>query len=181
VEKDNGMERRLAAVRRTACSCSSGASVVVSLPIYWGINVTGEPATVFVVDDDSNILSALTRLLSAAGYRVRAFRSSQDFLAAHDAATPGCILLDLAMPGLSGFELQRKLRASGCQRPIVFVSGHGDVPRSASAMEAEAVDFLTKPVSAEDLLAAINRAIERDHAMRRERAERRRSESGSPR
>jgi FixJ family two-component response regulator len=128
-------------------------------------------ATVFLVDDDPSILRALTRLLRAGGHQVSAFRSPRDFLAEHDAAVPGCIVLDLAMPGLSGLELQTALAASGCERPIIFVSGHGDVPSSVRAMKAGAIDFLTKPVSEENLLAAIRGAIERDRLMRQARAE----------
>jgi FixJ family two-component response regulator len=133
--------------------------------------MTDETATVFLVDDDPSILRALTRLLRASGHPVSAFRSPRDFLAHHDAAVPGCVVLDLAMPGLNGLELQGALAAAGCQRPIVFLSGHGDVPSSVRAMKAGAVDFLTKPVSEENLLAAIQRAIERDCLMRRARAE----------
>jgi FixJ family two-component response regulator len=134
--------------------------------------VIDETATVFLVDDDPSILRALTRLLRAGGHTVSAFRSPRDFLAQHDPAVPGCVVLDLAMPGLNGLELQTALAASGCQRPIVFVSGRGDVPSSVRAMKAGAVDFLTKPVSEEILLAAIRRAIDRDRLMRQARAER---------
>ena len=130
-----------------------------------------ETATVFLVDDDLSILRALTRLLRAGGHQVSAFRSPRDFLAQHDAAVPGCVVLDLAMPGLNGLELQAALAAAGSQRPIVFISGHGDVPSSVRAMKAGAVDFLTKPVSQENLLAAIQRAIECDRVMRQARAE----------
>ncbi len=130
-----------------------------------------ETPTVFLVDDDPSILRALARLLRAGGHAVSAFRSPREFLAQHDPAVPGCIVLDLAMPGLNGLELQTALAASGCQRPIIFVSGHGDVPSSVRAMKAGAVDFLTKPVSEENLLAAIRRAIDRDRLMRHARAE----------
>jgi FixJ family two-component response regulator len=130
-----------------------------------------DTAIVYVVDDDPSILRALTRLLRAGGHAVSAFRSPRGFLAQHDAAVPGCVVLDLAMPGLNGLELQAALAAAGCQRPIVFLSGHGDVPSSVRAMKAGAVDFLTKPVSELDLLAAIGRAIESDRVMRRARAE----------
>lgn len=130
-----------------------------------------ETATVFLVDDDLSILRALTRLLRVGGHQVSAFRSPRDFLAQHDAAVPGCVVLDLAMPGLNGLELQAALAAAGSQRPIVFISGHGDVPSSVRAMKAGAVDFLTKPVSQENLLAAIQRAIECDRVMRQTRAE----------
>jgi FixJ family two-component response regulator len=133
--------------------------------------MSDESATVFLVDDDPGVLRALTRLLRTAGFDVRAFRSSREFLTAHDAATPGCIVLDLAMPGESGLDLQTALAAAGCHRPIVFVSGHGDIPSSVRAMKAGAVDFLTKPVSQEHLLAAIRRAVERDRRMRDVRAE----------
>jgi FixJ family two-component response regulator len=126
---------------------------------------------VFVVDDDPSVLRALTRLLHAAGYRVSAFRSPQEFLAAHDPAVPGCAVLDLAMPGLNGLDLQQALAASGCHRPVIFVTGRGDVPSSVQAMKAGAVDFLTKPVSEEDLLAAVRRALDRDRVMREARAE----------
>jgi FixJ family two-component response regulator len=133
--------------------------------------VNNETATVFLVDDDLSILRALTRLLRVGGHQVSAFRSPRDFLARHDAAVPGCVVLDLAMPGLNGLELQAALAAAGSQRPIVFISGHGDVPSSVRAMKAGAVDFLTKPVSQENLLAAIQRAIECDRVMRQTRAE----------
>src|SRR5215470_3299593 len=130
-----------------------------------------ETAIVYLVDDDPSILRALARLLRAGGHQVSAFRSPREFLAQHDAAAPGCVVLDLAMPGLNGLELQTALAAAGCQRPIIFLSGHGDVPSSVRAMKAGAVDFLTKPVSERNLLGAIERAIERDRTMRRARAE----------
>jgi FixJ family two-component response regulator len=133
--------------------------------------VNDQTATVFLVDDDPSILRALTRLLRAGGHQVSAFRSPGDFLAQHDASVPGCVVLDLAMPGLSGLELQTALAAAGCHRPIVFISGHGDIPSSVRAMKAGAVDFLTKPVSEENLLAAIERAMERDRLVRDARAE----------
>ncbi|HUL08760.1 MAG TPA: response regulator [Candidatus Acidoferrum sp.] len=133
--------------------------------------MNGETAIVYLVDDDPSILRALARLLRAGGHQVSTFRSPRDFLAQHDAAAAGCVVLDLAMPGLSGLELQTALAAAGCQRPIVFLSGHGDVPSSVRAMKAGAVDFLTKPVSERDLLGAIERAIERDRTMRHARAE----------
>jgi FixJ family two-component response regulator len=133
--------------------------------------VNDDTATVFLVDDDPSILRALTRLLRAGGHNVSAFRSPREFLVQHDAAVPGCVVLDLAMPGLSGLELQTALAAAGCQRPIVFLSGQGDVPSSVRAMKAGAVDFLTKPVSEENLLAAIERAMDRDRRMRGARAE----------
>jgi len=128
--------------------------------------MTAEIGTVFVVDDDPSVLRALSRLLRISGHRVQAFRSSQEFLAGHDPDVPGCVVLDLSMPGLDGLELQHALAASGRRRPIVFISGHGDVSSSVRAMKAGAVDFLTKPVNEDDLLDAVGRAIESDRQMR---------------
>jgi FixJ family two-component response regulator len=133
--------------------------------------MSSETATVYLVDDDPSILRALTRLLRAGGHQVSAFRSPGEFLAQHDATAPGCIVLDLAMPGLNGLDLQTALAAAGCQQPIIFLSGRGDVPSSVRAMKAGAVDFLTKPVSEADLQTAIQRAVERDRTMRRARTE----------
>lgn len=114
--------------------------------------------TVFLVDDDAGVLKALSRLLRAKGYNVRSFTSPQEFLAHHDAAMPGCAVLDVSMPGLDGLELQQALTAAGSQRPVIFVTGRGDIPTSVRAMKAGAIDFLTKPVGDEDLLEAIGRA-----------------------
>ena len=120
--------------------------------------------TVFLVDDEPSVLRALSRLLRSAEYRVRAFLSSREFLSEHDPATPGCVVLDLVMPGSNGLALQNVLAA--CRRPIIFVSGHGDIPSSVQAMKAGAVDFLTKPVGEDNLLAAVRRAIEKDRQIR---------------
>jgi FixJ family two-component response regulator len=127
--------------------------------------------TVFLVDDEPSVLRSLSRLLRAAGHQVRAFPSSQEFLADHDLAVPGCVVLDLAMPDLNGLELQNALAASGSQRPIVFISGHGDISSSVQAMKAGAVDFLTKPVDEDELLTAVRRAIEKDRQIREAWAE----------
>jgi FixJ family two-component response regulator len=137
-----------------------------------------QAATVFVVDDDPAICKALTRLVRAAGFDARSFPSSRAFLDQHDPATPGCpstpgcIVLDVAMPGLNGLELQQALAARGCERPIIFLTGQGDIPMSVQAMKAGAVDFLTKPVHAEQLLAAIRTAVEKDHLACQARAQR---------
>jgi FixJ family two-component response regulator len=131
-----------------------------------------ENSIVFVVDDDPGVRKALARLLQAAGFEVRCFSSSADFLKEHDPSQPGCLLLDLALPGVNGLELQEALTASGCQRPIVFISGQGDVPQSVQAMKAGAVDFLVKPLQDEELIAAVRLAIERDLEARRDRAQR---------
>jgi FixJ family two-component response regulator len=133
--------------------------------------VTGKMFTVFIVDDDAGVLKALSRLLRAKGYDVRSYTSPQEFLAHHDATVPGCAVLDVAMPGLDGFELQQALTSGGSDRPIIFITGKGDIPTSVRAMKAGAVDFLTKPVSDQDLLGAITRAEEQDTKAREVYAE----------
>jgi FixJ family two-component response regulator len=124
-----------------------------------------------VVDDDPSVLRALARLIRAAGLEARAFSTPAAFLQAHDPATPGCLVLDLALPGLNGLELQQALALSDCARPIVFITGRGDVPTSVRAMKGGAVDFLTKPVNDRDLLAAVHHAIELDREAREAQAE----------
>jgi FixJ family two-component response regulator len=127
--------------------------------------------TVFIVDDDAGVLKALSRLLRTKGYDIRSYVSPQEFLTQHDAAVPGCAVLDVAMPGLDGLELQEALTAEGSHRPVIFITGKGDIPTSVRAMRAGAVDFLTKPVSDENLLAALARAEEQDAKSRQIRAE----------
>jgi FixJ family two-component response regulator len=125
-----------------------------------------------VVDDDTAVLKSLERLLRAAGFAVRTFSSSQDFLQQHDGGAPGCVLLDLAMPGLDGLQLQQALVHAGDPCPVIFITGNGDVPSSVRAMKAGAIDFLTKPFDQAQLLAAVRTAIDRDRAARAVRAER---------
>jgi FixJ family two-component response regulator len=120
--------------------------------------MTNEMFTVFLVDDDAGVLKALSRLLRARGFETKSFASPQEFLMNHDASKPGCAILDIAMPGLDGLALQQTLTAGGSQRPVIFLTGKADIPTSVRAMRAGAVDFLTKPVSDADLLAAITRA-----------------------
>lgn len=117
---------------------------------------------VFVVDDDASVLKALARLLAANGFEPRTFVSSRAFLEAHDPQVPGCAIFDVAMPGLDGLELQEALTDRDVARPIIFITGRGDVPTSVHAMKAGAVDFLTKPVEEETLLSAIAVAIRKD-------------------
>ena len=124
--------------------------------------------TVFVVDDYAPVRSSISRLLRAAGFAVAAFGSPQEFLAQYDPRIPGCLVLDLDMPALNGFELQRILATKGSVLPIIFLTGHGDIPKSVRAMKHGASDFLTKPVNDENLLAAIRVAIEKDRGLRRE-------------
>jgi len=127
-------------------------------------------ATILLVDDDPGVRRAIARLLRSAGYQVTAFESAQEFLAAQVPEGPGCLVLDVRMPEVGGLELQQMLERSNQLRPIVFITGHGDVPTSVQAMKAGAVDFLTKPVAEADLLAAVERALARDAEERRKRA-----------
>jgi RNA polymerase sigma factor (sigma-70 family) len=130
-----------------------------------------DATTVFVVDDDPTVVQAVSRLLRSENYQVREFSSPEAFLAQHSHEVPGCAILDLAMPGMSGLDLQRALSEGGL-RHIIFVSAFGDVPSSVDAMKAGAVDFLVKPFDDVDLLRAVNAAIEKDLDLRAERAER---------
>ncbi len=129
------------------------------------------PATVFVVDDDPAVLKGLARLLRAARLDVVTFHSPREFLERHDPRAPGCLVLDVAMPGLNGMELQEALAVQGSPIPIVFMTGHGDIPMSVQAMKRGALDFLTKPVNDEDLLKAVHAAIEKDRGNRQARTE----------
>jgi FixJ family two-component response regulator len=126
--------------------------------------------TVFVVDDDAAIRKAVSRLLRSAGIAVADFASPTEFLAQYDPAMPGCLVLDLAMPGFDGLRLQTTLRETGSGLPIIFLTGQGDVSKSVQAMKGGAFDFLTKPVNAKNLLPAIRAAIERDAVVRQEQA-----------
>jgi FixJ family two-component response regulator len=127
--------------------------------------------TVFVVDDYAPGRRSISRLLRAAGFAVTAFASAKEFLAQYDPETPGCLVLDLAMPAVSGLELQGMLADRGSLLPIIFLTAHGDIPKSVQAMKRGASDFLMKPVNDEDLLAAVRVAIQKDRALRREQAE----------
>jgi len=128
-----------------------------------------EPApVVFVVDDDASFLVAVSRLLRAAGHAVRTFSSAKEFLDHRDDA-PGCLIADLRMPGLSGLELQEALAADAHALPVIFLTGHGDIPTTVRAMQRGAENFLTKDAPKEDLLAAIERALARDALQRTER------------
>ena len=118
--------------------------------------------TVYLIDDDSSILRALSRLIGTAGHRTQAYASAEDFLREHDPGQPGCAVLDLELPGIDGLELQQSLAAGGRPRQVIFLSGHGDISASVRAMKAGAVDFLTKPVDATELIAAVDAALERD-------------------
>ena len=127
------------------------------------------PPTVFVVDDDPSHLASVARLLRATGLRAEPFASAADFLRARAPETPGCVVADLQMPGMTGLELQEALARSGNPLPVVFLTGRGDIPTSVRAMRHGAEDFLTKTAPMEELLAAVHRALERNA---RERAAR---------
>jgi FixJ family two-component response regulator len=137
------------------------------------------------VDDDRAFRTAMERLLSAAGHRPRLYKSASEFLEADDSEGPACVLLDLQMPDGTGLELQSRLGARGDAHPVVFLSGHGDIPSTVRAMQGGAIDFLTKPVPTATLLDAIHRALQRDVEGRQRLAHRadlrERSESLSPR
>jgi FixJ family two-component response regulator len=126
---------------------------------------------VFIVDDDMSIRDALSTLIRSVGLEVRTFTSSAEFLDAALPDVPTCLVLDVRLPGLSGLDLQRELARTGVHIPIIFISGHGDIPMTVRAMKAGAVEFLLKPVREQDLLDAITQAIDKDRAARRQRAE----------
>lgn len=123
---------------------------------------------VFVIDDDASMRTAISELIEAVGISCQTFGSGQELLDATLPDVPGCLVLDVRLPGLSGLNLQRELTARGIQIPIIFITGHGDIPMSVQAMKAGAVEFLTKPFRDQDLLDAIEQATERDRGARRQ-------------
>jgi FixJ family two-component response regulator len=125
-----------------------------------------EPATVFIVDDDEAVRGSLKLLLKTIGVPAQAYASAQEFLDTFDAQRPGCLVLDIRMPGMSGLELQEALNARGALLPIIFITGHGDVPMAVEAMQRGALDFLQKPFRDQDLLDRIHKALEKDRAGR---------------
>jgi FixJ family two-component response regulator len=128
-----------------------------------------EKSTIHVVDDDVSFRRAVTRLLRAAKYEVRSYASAAEFMSTDASPSPGCILLDLKMPGASGFDVQQSLAKTEERLPIIFLTGHGDIPASVRAMKAGAVDFLTKPVQRDALLRAVESALERNATERKSR------------
>ncbi len=125
---------------------------------------------VFVIDDDESIREALKSLIRSVGLSVETFASAQDFLQSSRPDVPSCLILDVRMPGLSGLDLQRDLAEANIHIPIIFITGHGDIPMSVRAMKAGAVEFLTKPFRDQDLLDAIQQALERDRQVRSQQA-----------
>jgi len=128
------------------------------------------PDTVFVIDDDAAVREALQSLLRSVGLRATTFASAREFLTSRRPDAPACLVLDVRLPGLSGLDLQRELAAAAIDLPIIFITGHGDIPMTVQAMKAGAVEFLTKPFRDQDLLDAIAQALERDRAARAQRA-----------
>src|SRR6516165_5342053 len=129
-------------------------------------------AMVFVVDDDAPMRESLKNLIRSVGLRVELFSSAQEFLRSKRLDLPSCLVLDVRLPGLSGLDLQKRMTEAGMEIPIIFITGHGDIPMSVRAMKAGAVEFLTKPFRDQDLLDAIHLALERDRARREEEQER---------
>ena len=132
-----------------------------------GLMVRPEP-TIFVIDDDASVRKSLSRLLRSAGYTTETFASAEEFLGREHYTGIGCLLLDVQMPGLSGLGLQEELNKADYHMPIVFITGHGDIPMSVEAMKKGAIDFLTKPFHDKDLLQVIEKAIEKDTYARAE-------------
>ena len=128
-----------------------------------------EAPIVFVVDDDRSVRDSLRRLITSLGMMVEVFPTAQAFLGASRTEAPACLVLDVRMPGLSGLDLQQELAKADAMLPIIFLTGHGDIPMSVRAMKAGAVEFLTKPFREQDLVDAIRHAIDRDGAARTER------------
>jgi FixJ family two-component response regulator len=133
--------------------------------------MTEKDAIVFVVDDDDSIRGALKSLIRSVGLRVETFASAKEFLQGHRSDVPGCLVLDVRLPGLSGLDLQSKMADANIHTPIIFITGHGDIPMTVRAMKAGAVEFLTKPFRDQDLLDAIQQALDRDRVGREQRAE----------
>jgi len=133
--------------------------------------MTEAQAIVFVVDDDEGMRQSLKNLIGSVGLRVEAFASAQEFLRSKVIDVPGCLVLDVRLPGLSGLDLQKRIADAGIAIPIIFITGHGDIPMTVRAMKTGAVEFLTKPFRDQDLLDAIQQALERDRIAREQRAE----------
>jgi FixJ family two-component response regulator len=128
-------------------------------------------AIVFVVDDDEGMRQSLKNLIGSVGLRVEAFASAQEFLRSKLTDMPGCLVLDVRLPGLSGLDLQKRMVEAGIEIPIIFITGHGDIPMTVRAMKAGAMEFLTKPFRDQDLLDAIQQALDRDRAARKQRTQ----------
>jgi FixJ family two-component response regulator len=131
---------------------------------------TGEPM-VFIIDDDAHMRAAIQRLLKSAGLHTESFSAPDDFLRQQLPHGPRCLVLDVRLPGMSGLDVQRRLNEAGVQIPVIFITGHGDIPMTVKAMKSGAVEFLTKPFRDQDLLDAVQQALERDAAVRQQQNE----------
>jgi FixJ family two-component response regulator len=134
--------------------------------------MTAEGPIVFVVDDDASVRPAMESLIRSVGLRVKSFASAHDFLRFERPDAPACLVLDVRLPGLSGLDLQKELATAGNQIPIIFITGHGDIPMSVQAMKRGAIEFLTKPFRDQQLLDAVQLALEKDASVRSESADR---------
>src|SRR4029077_965142 len=146
---------------------------------------TAAAPTVFIIDDDELVRAAIQGMLKSVGLRSQAFATPQEFLCSKQADGPSCLVLDVRLPGVSGLDFQRNLADAGIRIPIIFITGHGDIPMTVRAMKSGAVEFLTKPFRDQDLLDAIHQALDRDRVMRHGESEladlRKRYESLTPR
>jgi FixJ family two-component response regulator len=144
-----------------------------------------ETATVFIIDDDSDVRESIRGLLKSVGLRSDSFGTAQEFLTRERTDGPSCLVLDIRLPGINGLDFQRQLADAGVHIPIIFITGHGDIPMTVRAMKSGAVEFLTKPFLDQDLLDAIHQALDRDRVARRHESElaqlRERYESLTPR
>ena len=129
-------------------------------------NTPDEPPVVHIVDDDADLGDGLSSVLRSVGLNAKAYRSTQDFLGADDLDAPGCIVLDIRLPGTNGLDFQEKLVGLGIRLPVILMTGHGDIPMSVRAMKAGAVDFLPKPFRDQDMIDAVTAAIDRDRQQR---------------
>jgi FixJ family two-component response regulator len=130
-----------------------------------------DAATVFIIDDDADMCVAIAGLLQSAGLRSESFATPEAFLRRTRSDAPSCLVLDVSLPGVSGLDFQRQLAEAGVQIPIIFITGHGNIPMSVRAMKAGAVEFLVKPFGDDDLLAAVQQALDRDRLARRQQSE----------
>jgi FixJ family two-component response regulator len=146
------------------------APILSSVCRAWAIEMAETQSVVYVVDDDSDVRNAMDTLMRSVGYKVRTFTSASEFLHAKLSEVPGCLVLDVRMPGMSGLDLQSEMTKANVDVNIVFITGHADVAMAVKVMKAGAVEFLTKPFRDQDLLDSIQHAVERDRLARQQRA-----------
>lgn len=132
---------------------------------------SARPSTIFIIDDDASIRISIQGLLKSVGLQSESFANASEFLSSGAAVRPGCLVLDVRLPGLNGLEFQRKLAEAGIEIPIIFITAHGDIPMSVKAIKSGAVEFLTKPFRDQELLDAIDQALERDRVRRQDHSE----------